>query len=108
MEKIERIYRYLFDSPGGSRDHFLARWLFLRALGLIYFSAFYALLFQIRGLIGPRGILPTGEYLKAVSQLGVVRFWYAPTLLWFSANDVMLLTLCWTGLIASVILVVNI
>ena len=31
-----------------------ARWLFLRGLGLIFFSAFYSLVFQIRGLIGPR------------------------------------------------------
>jgi len=108
MQTIERIYRYLFDPARGSSDHFLARWLFLRALGLIYFSAFYALLFQIRGLMGPHGILPAAEYLKAVSQLGVVRFWYAPTLLWFSANDSMLMTLCWTGVIASVVLVVNI
>jgi lipase maturation factor 1 len=107
MQTIERIYRYLFDRARGSRDHFLARWLFLRALGLIYFSAFYSLLFQIRGLIGPQGILPAGEYLQAVRQLGVLRFWYAPTLLWFSANDAMLMTLCWTGLIASVVLVVN-
>ena len=35
--------------------------------GLIYFSAFYSLLFQIKGLIGPNGILPAGDYLQAVS-----------------------------------------
>jgi len=35
-----------------------ARWLWLRALGAIFFSAFYALWFQIHGLIGPAGILP--------------------------------------------------
>ena len=51
MQKIETIYRYLFDSTHGSTNRFLARWLFLRSLGLIYFSAFFALLFQIRGLI---------------------------------------------------------
>jgi hypothetical protein len=34
----------------------------LRALELIYFSAFLALLFQIEGLIGPRGILPARSY----------------------------------------------
>ncbi len=47
MQTIEHIYGYLFDPARGSREHFLARWLFLRALGLIYFSAFYALLFQV-------------------------------------------------------------
>jgi hypothetical protein len=36
------------------------RWIWLRALGLIFLSAFYSLAFQIDGLIGPRGILPAG------------------------------------------------
>jgi hypothetical protein len=34
-----------------------ARWIWLRALGLIFLSAFYSLAFQIIGLLGPRGIL---------------------------------------------------
>ena len=58
----------------------LPRWIFLRGLGLIYFSAFYPLLFQIKGLIGPDGILPATEYLQALAKLGLKRFWYAPTL----------------------------
>src|SRR5271169_5037969 len=103
MQTIERIYRYLFDPTLGSRDHFFARWFFLRALGLIYFSAFYALLFQIRGLIGTQGILPAAEYLKAVTSLGALRFWYAPTLLWFSSGDTMLMAICWGGVIASLL-----
>ena len=70
MQTIERIYRYLFDPARGSRDHFLARWLFLRALGLIYFSAFYALLFQVRGLIGPRGILPASRIPPGRKSVG--------------------------------------
>src|SRR5579863_2850060 len=62
--------------------HLWPRWIFLRALGLIYFSAFYSLIFQIKGLIGPNGILPAGDYLEAVSAaLHGSRFWFAPTLL---------------------------
>ena len=51
--------------PGitGPSGHLLSRWLFLRALGVIYFSAFYSLLFQIRGLLGPQGLLPAASYL---------------------------------------------
>src|SRR6266550_3236886 len=45
-----------------------ARWLFLRALGIIFFSAFYSLAFQIHGLIGERGILPADYYLHEVSR----------------------------------------
>lgn len=48
----------LADPVAARPTHLWPRWLFLRALGLIYFSAFYSLIFQIRGLIGPNGILP--------------------------------------------------
>ena len=108
MQNAKRTFRYLFDSTYGHSDRLIARWLFLRALGLIYFSAFFSLLFQIRGLIGSQGILPATEYLQSASGLGVLRFWYAPTLLWLSSSDGMLMALCWAGLIASVLLVFNI
>jgi len=101
--------RWLFDSEHGAFDRLIPRWLFLRALGLIYFSAFFSLIFQIRGLIGPEGILPANQYLQAVAQsLGPYsRVWYAPTLLWFSSSSQMLLALCWVGMAASVLLVLN-
>ncbi len=94
--------------PGST--HLLPRWLFLRAIGLIYFSAFYSLIFQIKGLIGPNGILPAGELLHAVPQYfpGLARFWYAPTLLWFSTSNRALEIICWAGLIASILVVLNI
>jgi hypothetical protein len=102
-------FRWMFDSGQGASDRLSPRWLFLRALGLIYFSAFLSLLFQICGLIGPAGILPTGEYLQAVANsLGHARYWYAPTLLWLNASSHMLSGLCWTGLIGSVLVTFNI
>ena len=101
---------WLFDSAHGASDRAIPRWLLLRALGLIYFSAFFSLIFQIRGLIGPGGILPANDYLKAVAHsLGpYTRFWFAPTLLWFSSNSQMLMALCWTGIMASLLLVANV
>jgi hypothetical protein len=108
MDRARRIFLYSFDSEHGARDYLIARWLFLRALGAIYFSAFYALLFQVKGLIGTRGILPAAEYLEGARRLGVMGFWYAPTLLWISSSDHMLMAVMWAGLAASVLLVVNV
>ena len=62
------IIRWLFDSEYGLRERLIPRWIFLRALGLIYFSAFFSLVFQIRGLIGAEGILPSNEFLVAVAN----------------------------------------
>ncbi len=100
---------WLFDGRLGRPDRLIPRWLFLRGLGLIYFSAFFSLVFQICGLIGPSGILPAPNYLQAVGQtLGPIeRLWYAPTLLWLSSGPVMLSTWCWIGMAASVLLVLN-
>jgi hypothetical protein len=94
-----------------SADSYLwARWLFLRALGLIFFSAFYSLAFQIHGLIGARGILPADYYLRELSsQLGhFAGVWFAPTLFWLNASDFALSFVVAAGLIASVLLVFNI
>lgn len=89
-------------------SHLWPRWLFLRALGLIYFSAFYSLLFQIKGLIGPDGILPARDYLEAVLKYyGSYRYWFAPTLLWFSSSNPTLMLICAVGLAASILLILN-
>ncbi|HKW17128.1 MAG TPA: lipase maturation factor family protein [Terriglobales bacterium] len=100
---------WLFDSRQGAADRLVPRWLFLRALGLIYFSAFLSVLFQVRGLIGPAGILPAGSYLQQVAQslVHLERLWYAPTLLWFSSSSAMLMAVCWAGLVSSLLVVLN-
>lgn len=102
------IIQRLFDSRYGASNRLIARWLLLRALGLIYFSAFYSLLFQIRGLIGNNGILPATEYIEAVAHTyGVARFWFAPSLFWLSTSNAWLMAVCWIGLLAAVLLVFN-
>ena len=94
---------WLFDSCQGARASLIPRWIFLRALAAIYFSAFYSLLFQIKGLIGPEGILPAQHFLAAVADsLGAPGYWYAPSLYWISASSNMLMTVTSIGLASSV------
>jgi lipase maturation factor 1 len=108
---VQRALRW-WVGPGitGPSGRILSRWLFLRALGLIYFSAFYSLVFQVRGLLGPNGLLPAGSYLQEVAKVmpGAVRFWYAPTLLWLNSSSHALSALCWLGMLASVLLILNV
>lgn len=103
------IPRWLF-APSDARPGYLAsRWLFLRALGLIFFSAFYSLIFQIRGLIGPDGILPARDYLPEVARaFGASRFWFAPTLFWISSSDRFLMAVCIAGMAASLLVAANV
>lgn len=100
--------RRLFGPDASPPGYLAARWLFLRALGLIFFSAFYSLFYQIRGLIGPNGILPARDYLEQVAHvLGSARFWYAPTVFWWSAGDRFLLGVVIVGMAASLLLFLN-
>jgi lipase maturation factor 1 len=110
MDQWPSTFLQLFRSESGARDRLIPRWIFLRALGLIYASAFVSLLFQIRGLIGSAGILPAGTYLQAVARsFGPgTRLWFAPTLLWLGSGSHMLMGLCWAGLAASLLLTFNV
>jgi len=101
---LERWFAPDFSEP----SHLRARWIWLRALGGIFFSVFYSLYFQIHGLIGPNGILPASAYLDAARKaVGAKAYWYVPSLLWINASDRALDALVWIGFTASVALIFN-
>ena len=102
------ILGFLRPESGRTPGHLWPRWLFLRTLGLIFFSAFYSLAFQIEGLVGPNGILPAHDYLVMLrNQAGPLRYWFAPTLLWLGSGTFALHVLVWAGLLASAALFLN-
>src|SRR5437899_3269007 len=84
------------------------RWIWLRALGCIFLSAFYSLAFQITGLNGPRGILPAAEYLQAVQEVyGARAIWFSPTLFWLGSSDFAVTAVTRAGAAAALLLVLN-
>jgi hypothetical protein len=97
------------DGRDLSRGHLWPRWVFLRALGLIFLSAFLSLAAQVHGLVGERGILPAGPYLDQVRVAvgGLQRYWLAPTLFWLGAGDRALTVGVAAGVVASLLLVAN-
>ena len=108
VERPSNPVRWLFASEQGPRTVMLARWLWLRALAFIYFSAFFSLLFQVKGLIGEHGILPAGETLSAIGQASHgSRFWIAPSLFWISSSTHFIVFVTWIGLLASIAVFFN-
>ena len=91
-------------------DTLLPRWIFLRALGLIFFSAFYSLARQVHGLIGEHGVLPVGSYLKDISDTlpGATHFWYTPSVFWLRSGDGALTAAVVVGLVSSLLLTANV
>jgi hypothetical protein len=104
-----RALNWLFGmGPREGPGRLWPRWLFLRALGLIFFSAFFSLLYQICGLIGPQGILPAGSYLSELArQLGWRAYWFVPSVYWLESSAHAMMLVTWLGLMASVALVLN-
>ncbi|MFL5408715.1 MAG: lipase maturation factor family protein [Myxococcales bacterium] len=85
------------------------RFLWLRGLGVIFFSAFFSLAAQIQGLIGPRGILPASDLFQAVGRTPTLTaLWQMPSLLWLSSSSAALTVLVWAGLVASVLLTIGV
>src|ERR1700691_3698935 len=83
----------------------LIAWLFLRAMGLIYLTAFVSFGLQALGLIGSHGIAPLSDFAGAVrSQLGVEGYWQFPMVFWLSQGDFAIQTACWAGAAMSLLL----
>src|SRR5207249_4538812 len=107
LRRFELALRHLVSPSPATPARLRPRWIFLRGLGLIFFSAFYSLAFQIHGLIGERGILPAQDFLQAVwAQRGLRGLWLVPSVLWADPSGRGLIILVAVGLLASVALIV--
>lgn len=91
-------------------DYRLISWLFLRGLGIIYFSAFASMAVQIQeGLVGANGILPISEKMALIEQYYPQQlFWHMPTVFWFNASDLMLSWTCYLGMAAAFLLLISV
>jgi lipase maturation factor 1 len=106
---VDEFFRWLVGAADGKSSYELARWVFLRALGVIYLIAFVSLWLQLKGLIGPHGILPADDFLVAARrQLGSERFHLVPTVFWLDAGPTALHLVCGLGVLCSVLLILNV
>jgi hypothetical protein len=79
--------------------------LFINILALANAVAFACVWWQWKGLIGPSGILPAGQFFAAVrEQIGARGFIEAPSLCWFFGANDFIVVLCVAGLAASALL----
>ncbi len=62
---VDSLFQWLVGTADGRSTYAVTRWVFLRALGLIYLIAFVSFWAQVRGLIGSQGILSAQQYLHA-------------------------------------------
>lgn len=73
------------------------RFIFQRLLAFVYFIAFLIVVNQFQGLLGSRGLLPVGLFVKKIDFLD------SPSLFWFFPQDSVLQAMGWLGLLLSLI-----
>src|SRR3984957_11029046 len=89
--------------------YYHARTGFLRLLGLVYLIAFWSFWSQVDGLIGREGILPVAPWLDELrNRFGTEAYRLFPTLCWFNASDSFLHFLCASGVVLSLLLILQI
>jgi hypothetical protein len=104
-----QVTRVLFGTHLEVPTFSLARWLFLKALGIVYLFAFWSFAQQALGLIGSKGILPANEFLQAVqSQLGARSYAVVPTIFWLNASNTFIQLLPLIGILLSILLIFGI
>jgi hypothetical protein len=84
----------------------LALTLLPRLLGAVYLVAFGSLLVQVRGLYGPRGLLPIESYLDRLRQAYRKDAWrVCPSLFWWGAGERALVGAALAGVLLSGLLI---
>src|SRR4029077_7770869 len=103
------ITRLLWGKDVRRPTYFWARRWFLRALGVLYLTAFVSLWVQLDGLVGSNGVSPVNQFLSAVrGQVGPDAYKLLPTLCWFNSSDAFLHFLCGSGVFCSLLLIFGI
>jgi lipase maturation factor 1 len=109
VDAVESGARWLVGATPGGSTYVVTKWVFLRTLGVIYLIAFASFWVQLKGLIGPHGILPAYDFLQLVRQsTGPERYRLAPTLFWLRADGTALALGCALGVVCSLLVVVNV
>ncbi|HKP57067.1 MAG TPA: lipase maturation factor family protein [Polyangiales bacterium] len=85
--EVLRALRSDFWSPDAPR-YWLTRFVFLRALGLVYFVAYAVLWNQMLPLFGSHGLTPAAPFVARMREEAA--FWQLPTLFYWDVSDAVL------------------
>ncbi len=106
---FSRLTQILWGERLEPPSYYKVRWLFLRLLGFVYFSAFGSYYLQSDGLLGHDGILPAAQFLSALKEhLGAAAYHLVPTLFWLGASDAALRGAALAGAALGALLVLDV
>ncbi len=92
-----RLSNRVFMTGWGGADYWVMRFCFQRAMGFLYLVAFLIAANQFLPLLGERGLLPVGAYLRRT------HFRKAPSLFWLNSSDGFVNGVIWVGVALSLL-----
>ena len=110
MEFKNRFLSLIKSKNNDKPTYWLTRFIFLRALGFVYFFAFLSLAIQVIPLIGENGLLPASNFLEGIHSFfgsasnALIKL---PTIFWLNSSDTFLSVFAWAGVILSVIVMIG-
>jgi hypothetical protein len=109
---LRLVWRQLkeFAALGGDATCLWPRWLFLRAVGLVFLVVFAGIIDVGQVLVGPRGLVPLAEFFGETTKShpgALAAFLRAPSLFWLGDSPAMITAVSFAGLAAAVALVLN-
>ena len=99
------LWERLWESEG-RQSYWIARFLILRLLGLVYFVGFLTIVNDGLPLIGSEGLTPAASYLERIENSLASRtagFIALPSIFWLSVSDGFLMRVAWLGLLVSLL-----
>ena len=105
MQLVSKL-KGLFQSE--NPDSPLIRQIFLRSLSLSYFISFISILWQVPGLIGPKGLYPASEGIEwSLQKFGFSGILQFPTLAWINSSAEFLQSTIFVGALLSLFCVIR-
>lgn len=106
--QLYRMARPLFGPVLAPASYERIAWLFEKLLACVFLIAFLSFVVQAPGLIGSDGIVPVSDFFPAVAQqLGPERYWWLPSLFWFSTSDAMLYWVSALGMLGATLMLLH-
>jgi hypothetical protein len=94
--------RFLKPSRPRRQTYWLARFIFIRGMGFVYFFAFVTAALQVIPLLGNKGLLPIDLFVERIAQDSLLQtFMSNPSLFVFTHSDPLLVLIAWFGAVLS-------
>ncbi len=102
------INRWIERLKPRKQTYWLARFVFLRGMGFVYFFAFVSTALQVLPLLGTSGLLPVNLFIERIAGESLLQtFMINPSIFVLAHSDMLLVLLAWIGAVLSLVVLLG-